>query len=141
MFFEDRSAKVVARPGIGADHSPGTSPGSVNGGEAGHGDDRSGILIQQSAQRRIRKILYARNRVYEGVTGMQSFGPWLERMEKRITEKVLGELATEIPPEWYEDDYDAVMSLLAQLARRKPRVEELLMSAKNCNRQAFPHWH
>src|SRR5258708_1395797 len=35
--------------------------------------------------------LYARSRVYEGVTGMDSFGPWLERLEKRVTEKVLGE--------------------------------------------------
>jgi hypothetical protein len=26
--------------------------------------------------------LYARNRVYEGVTGMESFAPWLERLEK-----------------------------------------------------------
>ena len=25
--------------------------------------------------------LYARNRVYESITGMQSFGPWLERLE------------------------------------------------------------
>src|SRR6266481_5313813 len=30
--------------------------------------------------------LYARNRVYEGVTGMESFAPWLERLEKSITE-------------------------------------------------------
>ena len=42
--------------------------------------------------------LYARNRVYEGVTGIESFAPWLERMEKRISESVLGELADEIPP-------------------------------------------
>jgi hypothetical protein len=75
--------------------------------------------------------LYARSRVYEGVTGMNSIGPWLERMEKRITEKVLAELAEEIPPAWYEDDYDAVLRLLEQLQRRKPRVEELILSAKS----------
>src|SRR5487761_234468 len=28
--------------------------------------------------------LYARNRVYEGVTGMESFAPWLERLEKQM---------------------------------------------------------
>jgi hypothetical protein len=28
--------------------------------------------------------LYARSRVYEGVTGMVSFGPWLERLEKGV---------------------------------------------------------
>ena len=84
--------------------------------------------------------LYARNRVYWGVTGMQSFGPWLERLEKRITEQVLGELADEIPPEWYEDDYDAVLRLLEQLNRRRTRVPELLLASKNCNRQPFPYW-
>ncbi|HXC47586.1 MAG TPA: HipA family kinase [Candidatus Sulfotelmatobacter sp.] len=84
--------------------------------------------------------LYARSRVYEGVTGMDSFGPWLERLEKRITEKVLAELAEEIPPAWYEDDYDAVLRLLEQLQRRKPRVEELILSAKSSNRQPFAAW-
>jgi hypothetical protein len=84
--------------------------------------------------------LYARSRVYEGVTGMDSFGPWLGRLEKRITEKVLAELAEEIPPAWYEDDYDAVLRLLEQLQRRKPRVEELILSARSSNRQPFMSW-
>ena len=84
--------------------------------------------------------LYARSRVYDGVTGMDSFGPWLERLEKRITEKVLAELAEEIPPAWYEDDYDAVLRVLEQLHRRKRRVEELIWSAKSSNRQPFARW-
>ncbi|HTB91563.1 MAG TPA: HipA family kinase [Candidatus Sulfotelmatobacter sp.] len=84
--------------------------------------------------------LYARSRVYEGVTGMDSFGPWLERLEKRITEKVLAELAEEIPPAWYEDDYDAVLKVLEQLHRRKRRVEELILSARSSNRQPFSGW-
>jgi hypothetical protein len=84
--------------------------------------------------------LYARNRVYESVTGMESFGPWLERLEHRVTERVLGELAGEIPPEWYADDYDAVLRLLEQLLRRRTRVPDLLLSAKKSNRQPFPHW-
>ena len=40
--------------------------------------------------------LYARNRVYEGVTGMHSFAPWLTRLERNITEKVLDELLQEV---------------------------------------------
>ena len=84
--------------------------------------------------------LYARSRVYEGVTGMHSFGPWLERLEMRITENVLAEVAQEIPPAWYDDDYDAVLRILEQLYGRKKRVEELLLSAKNSNRQPFMNW-
>jgi hypothetical protein len=41
--------------------------------------------------------LYARNRVYEGVTGMESFGPWIDRVQGRITERVLDEIVREIP--------------------------------------------
>jgi len=84
--------------------------------------------------------LYARNRVYEGVTGMESFAPWTERVEKSVTERMLAEVVREIPPEWYEDDYDAVMRLVEQLFRRRARVPELLLSAKNTTRQPFPNW-
>ena len=41
--------------------------------------------------------LYARNRVCEGVTGMESFAPWLERLEKQASERVLDEASREIP--------------------------------------------
>lgn len=84
--------------------------------------------------------LYARNRVYEGVTGMESFGPWLERLEKRITERVLDDASRDIPPEWYEDDYDELLRLLEQIYRRRTRVPELLLDAKRCNRQPFRNW-
>jgi len=84
--------------------------------------------------------LYARNRVYEGVTGMESFGPWLERLESRLTERVLDEVSREIPPAWYEDDHDALWRLLEHLHRRRKRVPELLLETKKSPRQPFPNW-
>jgi len=84
--------------------------------------------------------LYARNRVYEGVIGMESFAPWMERAEKSITDRVLEEMVREVPPEWYEDDYDALMRLVEQLHRRRTRVPDLLLAAKNTTRQPFPNW-
>src|SRR6266481_2194102 len=84
--------------------------------------------------------LYARNRVYEGVTGMESFAPWTERVERSVTERVLAEVIREIPPEWYEDDYDAVTRLVEQLYNRRTRVPELLLEAKNTTRHPFPNW-
>jgi len=84
--------------------------------------------------------LYARNRVYEGVTGMESFAPWTERIEKNVTERALAEVLGEIPPEWYEDDYDAVLRLVEQLYRRRSCVAQLLLAAKNTTRQPFPNW-
>jgi hypothetical protein len=84
--------------------------------------------------------LYARNRVYEGVTGMQSFAPWLERLEKQITERALDEIIKTIPPAWYEDDFDAVLRISEQLLRRRARVPDLIVAAKQSNRQPFPNW-
>jgi hypothetical protein len=84
--------------------------------------------------------LYARNRVYAGITGMESFGPWIERIEKRMNEGVLDEISREIPPAWYEDDFDALLRLIEQMLRRRARLPELLLSAKNSNRQPFPNW-
>jgi HipA-like kinase len=84
--------------------------------------------------------LYARNRVYEGVTGRESFGPWLERLEKRMNERVFDEIIGEIPPEWYADDLDALLRLAGQLVRRRTQVPELVLAAKQTTRQPFPNW-
>jgi len=48
---------------------------------------------------------YAASRgcVYGGVIGMESFAPWLERLEKQMTERVLDGFLREIPPEPYTD--------------------------------------
>ena len=84
--------------------------------------------------------LYARNRVYESVTGRETFGVWLERIEKRMNEEVLDGLIREIPPEWYEDDLDALLRLAEQLLRRRVKVPDLLLEAKNTTRHPFPNW-
>ena len=84
--------------------------------------------------------LYARNRVYEGVRGGESFAPWLERLEKRITERVLDEVLREIPPEWYDDDLDPLLHVADKLYRRRTFVPELLLAARSSSRQPFPNW-
>jgi len=84
--------------------------------------------------------LYTRQRVYEGVIGMESFAPWLERLETRVTPGVFDELSKQIPPEWYEDNQDELYRLLETLDRRRARVRELLVDAKRSNRQPFPNW-
>ncbi|HET7149953.1 MAG TPA: HipA family kinase [Candidatus Acidoferrum sp.] len=84
--------------------------------------------------------LYSRNRVYEGVTGMDSFAPWIERLEKQVNERVWRQLIGEIPPDWYEDDRDALNRLAEQLHRRRSRVPELILEAKRSSRHPFPNW-
>ena len=84
--------------------------------------------------------LYSRQRVYERVTGLDSFEPWLGRLEHRITRAALGEAAERIPPEWYSDDAAALEELLERLYQRRGRVRELLVSARDSSRQPFPNW-
>jgi hypothetical protein len=84
--------------------------------------------------------LYARHRVYAGVAGMEAFEPWLARLENQITERVLGEEAAQIPPEWYAGDWNALERLLERLYNRRQRVRELILSARNSGREPFPNW-
>lgn len=83
--------------------------------------------------------LYSRQRVYEGVRGMEAFEPWLSRLNG-IRDHELDEFAKEIPPDWYEDDQDALFQLLEQLQRRRRRVPELIEDARKSYRQPFPNW-
>jgi hypothetical protein len=84
--------------------------------------------------------LYARNRVYEGISGMKSFEPWLARLNGKVNENLLDGIASEIPGEWYAHDQDALYRLLEQLLRRRKVVPDLILAAKNSYRQPFPHW-
>jgi hypothetical protein len=71
---------------------------------------------------------------------MESFGPWIDRLEKQMTERVLDRFMREIPSEWYEDDYDALSQLAEHLHRRRSRVPDLILEAKRSTRQPFPNW-
>jgi hypothetical protein len=84
--------------------------------------------------------LYLRHRVYEHVTGMDSFEPWLGRIERRMNTEVLGEIAEQIPPEWYNHELDELGRLLERLDQRRGRVRELIVQARDSGRQPFPNW-
>lgn len=83
--------------------------------------------------------LYARHVVYGGVQGFAAFEKWTARIE-RIGEAALDEIGREIPPEWYEDDLDALYALLEHLLRRRRLVPDLLRSAWRSTAQPFPNW-
>lgn len=84
--------------------------------------------------------IYARHRVYESVRGIDSFEPWLTRLETRMDESVLGGIAGDIPPEWYGFDTDALERMLAQLLRRRRLVRELIVQAWKSSAQPFANW-
>jgi hypothetical protein len=84
--------------------------------------------------------LYSRHRVYDCVAGMEAFEPWFARLENQMTERVLGEEAAQIPPEWYGGNWEELERLLERLCRRRERVRELIYSARNSGREPFPNW-
>ncbi len=86
--------------------------------------------------------LYARHRVYESVRGIESFEPWLRRIENetKMNEDVFDEIYREIPPEWYDYLPDPLEKMLEQLLRRRKLVRELVFSAWKSSAQPFPNW-
>jgi hypothetical protein len=83
--------------------------------------------------------VFARNRVYAGVTGWPSFEPWLSRIEE-MDGDTLWNIADIVPPEWYGGDMTTIERLLEQLLRRRSRVRELIASFRDSNREPFPMW-
>jgi hypothetical protein len=84
--------------------------------------------------------LYHSPRVYESVAGMESFDPWLNKLENRLTELDFAEALTQMPQEWYDSDGEALRQLLNRLWDRRLRVREMIVAAKDAYRRPFPHW-
>ncbi len=84
--------------------------------------------------------VYPRNAVYAGVTGWDSFEPWLSRVEELRAETV-GTILEEVPPEWYGGDLGAAERLLEQLLKRRGRVRELIAAFRDSGREPFPKWN
>ncbi len=83
--------------------------------------------------------VYARNRVYETVTGWESFEPALTRAEQ-IDISDLSRFAAQIPQEWYEYDIDGLNRLIETLYRRRSNIRDLISDFRKSNRNPFPNW-
>jgi hypothetical protein len=79
------------------------------------------------------------NDVYAGVTGWESFEPWLSRIEN-FPESSVWLLVDQIPPEWYAPAADELEQLLSRLLERRSRVRDLILSFKNSSRSPFLNW-
>ncbi|TCK71986.1 HipA-like protein [Acidipila rosea] len=83
--------------------------------------------------------VYARNLVYEGITGWDSFEPWLSRLEE-FDPGIIWGIAETVPPEWYGGDPSAIERLVEGLMVRRGRVRELIGEFRESSRQPFPKW-
>jgi hypothetical protein len=83
--------------------------------------------------------VYGRNCVYAGVTGWNSFSPWIERIEAMSAE-TLWAIAEAVPPEWYGGDLAVIERLMEKMLARRSRVRELVLSFRDSDRAPFPLW-
>jgi len=84
--------------------------------------------------------LYTRREVYESVTGLESFEPWLTRIRELPTE-VLDDAYKRTPPEWFNHEWDRYEGLLEALYARRDKAPELVMNGKSASRDPFPNWN
>ncbi len=83
--------------------------------------------------------VYARNLVYAGVTGWESFEPWMSRLEK-LDPQAVWQIAEGVPPEWYGGTISEMEQLVEKLLGRRARVPELIEAFGESSRKPFPNW-
>jgi hypothetical protein len=83
--------------------------------------------------------VYARNFVYQQVTGWESFEPWLARVEN-FAPAAIQEIAGTVPPEWAGNDWGELEKLVENIIERRSKVRELITAFRNSSRQPFPAW-
>ena len=83
--------------------------------------------------------VYARNCVYEQVTGWESFEPVLTRAE--CADMIdLCRCAERIPPEWYGHDSEGLSRIVEGLYERRSRIRDLILAFRDSSRNPFPNW-
>jgi hypothetical protein len=83
--------------------------------------------------------VFLRNDVYFGITGWESFEPWLTHLEEMQADQIAS-CAEDIPPEWYENDHEGLETLILELDRRRKRVRKLIDEFRKSTRNPFPNW-
>jgi len=83
--------------------------------------------------------VYARNEVYAGVRGWESFDPWLGRVET-MEPGVVWEVAEGIPPDWYGCELEALEKLVRELIGRRGLVRGLIELFRISPRRPFEGW-
>lgn len=83
--------------------------------------------------------VYFRAAVYENIRDLESFEPWLTRLD-RLSLVELSEIARLIPGEWYQNDDDALAALVEKLYARRTGVRDELRKTQRRLPQLFPNW-
>jgi hypothetical protein len=85
--------------------------------------------------------IYARNCVYQNVTGWESFEPVLSRAEQMESVE-LWKLTVGLPEEWWSRYGSAgdLARLIETLHKRCSSIRDLITAFRNSSRSPFPNW-
>jgi len=83
--------------------------------------------------------LYSRKQVYDAVTSLEQFEPWLERVI-HFPEGVVDQACKQIPEEWLAGERDQLERMAEQLMRRRKRVPDLIRDARRAKVSPFSGW-
>jgi hypothetical protein len=85
--------------------------------------------------------LYLRRAVYEDVSGLKAFEPWLALIENFPSE-VIDRAWKSVPAEWLiGEDEPRLHDLLERLYRRRCEIPELLQECRSARPTPFPNWY
>lgn len=83
--------------------------------------------------------IYPRRLVYETVMGLESFEPFLSRVEN-VTPGQLERCSRGIPANWCEPDPSQLARLIEVLYARRRTLRQAIIDAKNSALAPFPNW-
>jgi hypothetical protein len=83
--------------------------------------------------------LYSRTSVYNEVTSIESFQPWLDLVRHFPAEAIDGAWKA-IPRDWIGDDENALEAMLERLWKRRARVADLILEVRAKRPSAFTNW-
>jgi hypothetical protein len=83
--------------------------------------------------------VYARNCVYAGVKGWESFEPALSKAEEADIVDIW-RCAEQIPPEWYGYDSEGLERVVDTVHARRQKIRGLIEGFRASSRNPFPNW-
>jgi len=90
------------------------------------------------------KVLPCANRclpgLYSDISGLESFEPWLVRLEAPEMSETIKTALLRVPSEWYGDSFNELSGMLAVLDERRFKVRGLLKCYRDKQFDLFPNW-
>lgn len=84
--------------------------------------------------------VYFRPCVYDAVSSLDSFGPWLHAV-RSFPDHIVNAARRQLPPEWVDGDEEALERTLDVLMERRSQVAKLITQCKVAYPEVFRNWH